>query len=315
LAICHTDRPHLYLKQKAEGPWHEADLRKILPVLRPLFFVFKKEQETNMNALKKSTPLFIGAVVFVAAFLHDSPLYPSLMIGALLAWISFAIIRTPFVTQKIARLSGKIDQAEPPVPPDTPASWAAAQRQLEQRITDQLQDLSPDIEWQWETTCTQALLEKGGSAHIVLKHLEDYPRAEITLDEEGHLSIRCVNMVALKELAEKTPPLPRPKPRSAPTPKKQKAEPKSVNVQAWFELIGNDALRHIITELTTRDCYSMFITENGDVLTVENGTPVQQPQPLKQFPAKAHWPELQELLRKSGVEASIDNGQMQLSWA
>ena len=96
-------------------------------------------------------------------------------------------------------------------------------------------------------------------------------------------------------------------------PAEEEPEPPVVDVNVWYELIGQKALENIITELNANGYTKLSIKENGDVVINRQKKESVQAT-LDAFPGKPYWEELITVLEENELKGKITGSCLQVSW-
>lgn len=139
---------------------------------------------------------------------------------------------------------------------------------------------------------------QGGTGRIRVSGIPDYEYADVTVDQSGKLSCALVKMVSAQET-------------------KQPAAPngQKPDHEIWYESQGRQALKNLLADLDSRGHNALTVQEDGSICICPkaDGNEVKQGT-LADFPAKAIWPKLAELLEQDGLMAAVQDNCIAVTW-
>lgn len=178
-------------------------------------------------------------------------------------------------------------------------------RHIALRITDKLKSAYPHATWQWQGKPQLQNILQGGTVRIVVEEMAAFTHADITFDRIGriHVEPMIIGIFAAPSVSDDTD-----------TESEEAApEPPVVDVNVWYELIGQKALENIITELNTNGYTKLSIKENGDIVINRQKKEMVQAT-LDAFPGKPYWEELITVLEENELKGKITGSSLQVSW-
>lgn len=178
-------------------------------------------------------------------------------------------------------------------------------RHIALRITDKLKSAYPHAAWQWQGKPLLQNILQGNTIRIAVEEMAEFTHADITFDRFGriHVEPMIIGSFAAPPAADDMDAAP-----EEPIP-----EPPVVDVNVWYELIGQKALENIITELNANGYTKLSIKENGDiVINRQKKESVQAT--LDAFPGKPYWEELITVLEENELKGKITGSSLQVSW-
>lgn len=173
------------------------------------------------------------------------------------------------------------------------------------RITDKLKSAYPHATWQWQGKPLLQNILQGSTVRIAVEDMAEFTHADITFDRFGriHVEPMILGSFAVPSVSdvidtETETAIP---------------EPPVVDVNVWYELIGQKALENIITELNTNGYTKLSIKENGDIVINRQKKEMVQAT-LDAFPGKPYWEELITVLEENELKGKITGSNLQVSW-
>lgn len=257
-----------------------------------------------------------------------------LMLGAILLWLivtagAFIIRRfkgtgknrRPILSslrQRLSALWEKWDSPEPapvketPERKEPPQEGMTAQEQetmlhhISLRISDKLKSAYPQAVWRFTDTPSLRGILAGKTVRIEVEEMEQFTHADISFDRFGRIHVEPMVVGTFGEAPECPAGPDEPEGDTPP-------EPSVVDVQVWYDLIGQKALETLITELHANGHSKLTIKENGDVVINRQKKEVLQAT-LEAFPAKNYWDELVSILEENELKGKISGDSLQVSW-
>ncbi len=240
--------------------------------------------------------IFTGILLIIAIFFRgiDTRIFLALVLFGLIGTLLLALL--PKISVSSLSWKPKIHRHSQNTDDDDPVQ-AALLCQFSHRITDKLRSAYPQALWDWEKQPDVQRILSGKSNRICLKDAAEYTHAEVNLDTYGsiHLQLLKIQELSRSQASEAT-----------------KKEP-PVNCDSWYELVGENVLNQIITDLNARGYESLSINENGDVFITENDTPIVKDH-FQNFPGKKHWTELIAIFQKNELQAQETDNVLVLTW-
>lgn len=170
------------------------------------------------------------------------------------------------------------------------------------RITEKIKSAYPDATWQWETEPGLSAILEGKTFRIAVQDMDSYTHADVRFDQFARIHI---TPLIIGEFAAAG--------NSGTDSSEVTKEPPVVDVLAWYELIGKQALEEIVTELNAKGHSRLTIKENGDI-TIHNNKKEIFKGTLKQFPPKNYWNELLKLLGEYELQGRAEKDHIVVSW-
>lgn len=257
-----------------------------------------------------------------------------LMLGAILLWLivtagAFIIRRSKgtgknrrpillSLRQRLSALWEKWDSTEPasdqetPERKEPPQEGMTAQEQetmlhhISLRISDKLKSAYPQAVWRFTDTPSLRGILAGKTVRIEVEDMEQFTHADISFDRFGRIHVEPMVVGTFGEPTESPAGPDEPEGDTPP-------EPSVVDVQVWYDLIGQKALETLITELHANGHSKLTIKENGDVVINRQKKEVLQAT-LEAFPAKNYWDELVSILEENELKGKISGDSLQVSW-
>ena len=241
-----------------------------------------------------SIGLLVGVVIAVLAFVRGAWQFP-LLIGAFAVWGVWLLFAQLLPFQCAVQSRKQKNQA------------GAVNRQLAQtllhhvnyRVSACLKAGYPDARWEWMMRDPALFVAQGGTGRIRIYGVTDYEFADVTVDQNGKLSCALVKLAPVQGAAEKPSP-----------PNQQSADP-----EQWYETQGRQALKTLLADLDSRGHNALTVQEDGSICICPkaDGNEVKQGT-LADFPAKALWPKLAELLEQDGLMAAVQDNCIAVTW-
>ena len=178
-------------------------------------------------------------------------------------------------------------------------------RHIALRITDKLKSAYPHATWQWQGKPLLQNILQGNTVRISVEDMAEFTHADITFDRFGriHVEPMIIGCFAASPVPDATEAVLA----------EAEPEPPVVDVNVWYELIGQKALENIITELNANSYTKLSIKENGDiVINRQKKESVQAT--LYAFPGKPYWEELITVLEENELKGKITGSCLQVSW-
>ena len=257
-----------------------------------------------------------------------------LMLGAILVWLmvtagAFIIRRfqergknrRPILSTIRQRLSAfweKCGNPEPAPEQETPErkeppQEAMTEQELETmlhhislRISDKIKSAYPQAVWRFTDPPSLRGLLAGKTVRIEVEDMEQYTHADISFDRIGRIHVEPMVIGVFGEATESPAGPDEPEGKTPPG-------PSVVDVQVWYDLIGQKALESLITELHANGYSKLIIKANGDVVINRQKKEVLQAT-LEAFPAKNYWEELISILEENELNGKIAGDSLQISW-
>lgn len=281
----------------------------------------------------KSLRILITSLLLLAVFFQKER-SQLLMAVVFLIWL-FVIIATVLwkpIRNLINHLKGLAEKSRntnipQPVPPaceseitktDTPVTNPMLHQEVLQehqdemmlrhialRITDKLKSAYPHATWQWQGKPLLQNILQGSTVRISVEDMAEFTHADITFDRFGriHVEPMLIGSFAASPVPDATEAVPA----------EAEPEPPVVDVNVWYELIGQKALENIITELNANGYTKLSIKENGDiVINRQKKESVQAT--LDAFPGKPYWEELITVLEENELKGKVTGSCLQVSW-
>lgn len=178
-------------------------------------------------------------------------------------------------------------------------------RHIALRITDKLKSAYPHATWQWQGKPLLQNILQGSTVRINVEDMAEFTHADITFDRFGriHVEPMIIGSFAAPPVSDDTEAVPA----------EEEPEPPVVDVNVWYELIGQKALENIITELNANGYTKLSIKENGDVVINRQKKESVQAT-LDAFPGKPYWEELITVLEENELKGKITGSCLQVSW-
>lgn len=178
-------------------------------------------------------------------------------------------------------------------------------RHIALRITDKLKSAYPHATWQWQGTPLLQNILRGSTVRISVEDMAEFTHADITFDRFCRIHVEPMIIGSFA-----SPPVPDDTDNE---PAEAAPEPPVVDVNVWYELIGQKALENIITELNANGYTKLSIKENGDiVINRQKKESVQAT--LDAFPGRPYWEELITVLEENELKGKITDSSLQVSW-
>ena len=241
-----------------------------------------------------SIGLLIGVVIAVLALVRGAWQLP-LLIGAFAVWGLWLLFAQLLPFRRAAQSRKQKNQA------------GAINRQLAQtllhhvnyRVSACLKAIYPDARWEWMMRDPALLVAQGGTGRIRVYGVADYEFADVTVDQNGKLSCALVKLSSVQGAADNPTP-----------PNQQPADP-----QQWYEAQGRRALKNLLADLDSRGHNALTVQEDGSICICPkaDGKEVKQGT-LADFPDKALWPRLAELLEEEGLTAAVQDNCIAVTW-
>lgn len=265
----------------------------------------------------KSISILIGVVIAILALLRG-PLAVVLLTASFAVWgIWVAVTICKRHSNRLHRISFRSSVPEPEAPSETPhikfeipeVEASPLEKLLllhvNQRITESLRAVYPNVKWSWCDPDPELLASQGGMGRIKIFGAADYDRADITLDQNGNLRCDLVRVV----------PLPKNVPPDAPAPLPEPHEPEAaIDPQAWYEMQGRKVLESVIADLNSRGHNTLTLHEDGSIHISEGEQDVLQAEQLTGFPPRKSWPGLLQVFERNGVAAQSSDTGILLTW-
>ena len=178
-------------------------------------------------------------------------------------------------------------------------------RHIALRITDKLKSADPHATWQWQGKPLLQNILQGSTVRISVEDMAEFTHADITFDRFGriHVEPMIIGSFAASPVPDATEAVPA----------EAEPEPPVVDVNVWYELIGQKALENIITELNANGYTKLSIKENGDIVINRKKKESVQAT-LDAFPGKPYWEELITVLEENELKGKVTGSCLQVSW-
>lgn len=270
-----------------------------------------------MKTTKRSVTFLLIGVIAIMAFIKN-PVQHWIMIGFFSLWSIFHIIRfIIWCKRKPKTVKSKTDKVKHAKKEKKPANQkitslfksdsvetngtdslvTALIRHVNCRISDKLKSAYPDATWIWCETNIVKLMTEGGTGRIKTTNMKEFNQADVTVDKYGSISFTMLKAEPLSNPAN---------------PGESKTEP-VVDVSMWYNLIGQKVISAIVVELNTHGHQTMYIKENGDIVTGSGDTETKH-ETLENFPKISAWTELVNVFTGDGLSANVDDKKIKLSW-
>ena len=236
-----------------------------------------------------SIGLLTGAVIANLALVRGT-WQISLLIGTFAVW-GLWLLCTQVFPQRMA----KQKQANG-------YNWQLAQTLLHHvnyRVSDCLKASYPDVRWEWMMRDPALFVAQGGTGRIRVYGVMDYEFADVTVNQNGKLSCALIKLAPVQGTAAQPVP-----------PNQQPADP-----QQWYEAQGRQALEILLADLDSRGHNALTVQEDGSVCVCPkaDGKEVKQGM-LANFPTKALWPRLAEILEQDGLTTAVQDNCIAVTW-
>lgn len=257
-----------------------------------------------------------------------------LMLGAILVWLMLTagafIIRRfqetgknrrpilSTIRQRLSALWEKCGNPEPAPEQETPERKEPPQETMTEqeletmlhhislRISDKIKSAYPQAVWRFTDPPSLRGLLAGKTVRIEVEDMEQYTHADISFDRIGRIHVEPMVIGVFGEATESPAGPDEPEGKTPPG-------PSVVDVQVWYDLIGQKALESLITELHANGHSKLTIKANGDVVINRQKKEVLQAT-LEAFPAKNYWEELISILEENELNGKIAGDSLQISW-
>ena len=178
-------------------------------------------------------------------------------------------------------------------------------RHIALRITDKLKSAYPHATWQWQGKPLLQNILQGSTVRISVEDMAEFTHADITFDRFGRIQVEpmIIGSFAASPVPDATEAVPA----------EAEPEPPVVDVNVWYELIGQKALENIITELNANGYTKLSIKENGDIVINRKKKESVQAT-LDAFPGKPYWEELITVLEENELKGKVTGSCLQVSW-
>ena len=178
-------------------------------------------------------------------------------------------------------------------------------RHIALRITDKLKSAYPHATWQWQGKPLLQNILQGSTVRISVEDMAEFTHADITFDRFGriHVEPMIIGSFAASPVPDATEAVPA----------EAEPEPPVVDVNVWYELIGQKALENIITELNANGYTKLSIKENGDIVINRKKKESVQAT-LDAFPGKPYWEELITVQEENELKGKVTGSCLQVSW-
>lgn len=178
-------------------------------------------------------------------------------------------------------------------------------RHIALRITDKLKSAYPHATWQWQGKPLLQNILQGSTVRISVEDMAEFTHADITFDRFGriHVEPMIIGSFAASPVPDATEAVPA----------EAEPEPPVVDVNVWYELIGQKALENIITELNANGYTKLSIKEYGDIVINRKKKESVQAT-LDAFPGKPYWEELITVLEENELKGKVTGSCLQVSW-
>lgn len=225
--------------------------------------------------------------------------------GVMVAWLCYWIMQTA------SGVPEQKTEEKSAVKEDTVLSQeeAFAIRQLNHRITERLMEYFPGIAWTWIKRPGVDELEAGGSWCIQLNNAEPYRYAEVSLNENGAMSLSLLSEYGVPAEAAKEE-VTEVEEAVEPT---VEPEPEAVSARTWYEEYGGDLLAAMIDDFNTRGYKQLTIHDDGEVCITANGKEIAANK-LEWFLPRSAWSEISVLLDADEIRASEKAEGLVLRW-
>ena len=141
-------------------------------------------------------------------------------------------------------------------------------------------------------------IAQGGTGRIRVYGVPDYEYADVTLNRNGDLDCSMVKIVPVQGNGQGAP----------------SGQP-ALDPSAWYELEGRDVLDGIIADLRSRGHSSLTLNEDGSIsIQPEDGGERTLRRRFSDFPKKAGWRKLAQVLEQDGLRTDVRDSGIVVSW-
>ena len=169
-------------------------------------------------------------------------------------------------------------------------------RHVNYRISAYLKSVYPDVTWQWRADNPEEIITEGGTGRIQLFGVSDFNYADVVINQSAKIDFEMLCVVPIAELNGNAG--------------KGTA---SVDLDAWYSVQGKKVIEDCIANLGSQGYATLSISETGDIC-VRQADKVVPYAALSNLPAKNYWSGFIKLLNKDGLEASIADDCIAVSW-
>ena len=198
------------------------------------------------------------------------------------------------------------ERKEPPQEAMTEQELETMLHHISLRISDKIKSAYPQAVWRFTDPPSLRGLLAGKTVRIEVEDMEQYTHADISFDRIGSIHVEPMVIGVFGETTENPAGPDEPEGQTPPG-------PSVVDVQVWYDLIGQKALESLITELHANGHSKLTIKANGDVVINRQKKEVLQAT-LEAFPAKNYWEELISILEENELNGKIAGDSLQISW-
>ncbi len=268
----------------------------------------------DKGLLSGSITILIGSVIAIMALVRG-PWQVWLLLGVFTLWGLWVvlILLMPYMRQakrrrqrqqRTRKLHAEGMQKTAFEIPDLAASDSdnLLVRYANHRIVAYLRSAYPEATFEWCEKRPEQLIRCGGVGRIRVFGVEDFDHADVTFDQNANIKCDMVKIVPLSSAgvgADNTEPVP---------PNRQPVDPR-----IWYETQGRNVLETLIADLNSRGHSKLTLLEDGDICIDQDKESVSQ-EHLRNFPQKAYWPRLAEVLESNGLAAEVTLQGIQVSW-
>lgn len=210
---------------------------------------------------------------------------------------------------------------------------------LNHRITDKLHCVFPKSTWEWVEACPITNETTKGKGSIQTSNTGEYNFGQIQVDDYGRIIVQMLKIVELDSLIENssiekhaieknteqiiTQELDKSlvlehefqleeNQASLKNPSDNQVD-NQADINAWYDLFGQDTLQEIITDLNARGHSQLYIKEDGTICILDQGLEIVKQQ-LEYLPKQTTWNQLIELFKENGLLATVDQDKIRLTW-
>lgn len=249
-------------------------------------------------SLGGSISVLIGAVIAILALLRG-PVQTVLLLATFILWglwVLLTLLRPAWRDNRAYRRQEELEAERR----DYLSNRNVAQLLLchvNYRVSDHLKKAYPNARWEWMMKDPILFIAQGGTVRIRLYGVPDYAYADVTLDQRGGLNCSLVKVVPMQDSGQQTQ-------------TGDQADP-----SAWYELEGQAILDSLVNDLSSRGHSSLTLNEDGSIsIQPEDGGERTLRRRFSDFPKKAGWRKLAQVLEQDGLRADVWDSGIVVSW-
>ena len=249
-------------------------------------------------SLGSSISVLIGAVIAILALMRGPVQTVLLLVTFLLwgLWVLLALLRPAWRDNRAYRRREELEEKQE----NCLSNRNVAQLLLchvNYRVSDHLKNAYPDARWEWMMKDPVLFIVQGGTGRIRLFGVPDYEYADVTLDQRGGLNCSLVKVVPMQDNGQRAQ-------------ADQQADP-----SAWYELEGQAVLDSLVNDLSSRGHSSLTLNEDGSIsIQPEEVGERTLRRRFSDFPKKAGWRKLAQVLEQDGLRADVRDSGIVVSW-